>query len=151
MFPLDALDAWPRLYGRLGFVQYQLAVPPDRADVIEAVLVALRRRRVPSYLAVLKDFGPANAAPLSFPLEGWTLALDLPRAAAGLHAALDACDELVAAAGGRVYLAKDARLRPETLRAMYPRLGEWQSMRDRADPERLWCSDLALRAGLVAP
>jgi decaprenylphospho-beta-D-ribofuranose 2-oxidase len=149
MFPLDALQAWPRLYGSRGFVQYQLAVGPERADVLETVLARLRYRQVPCYLAVLKDFGAANAAPLSFPIEGWTLALDLPRAAPGLLGALDACDEIVAAAGGRVYLAKDARMRPEVLRVMYPRLSEWQRMREDADPARLWASDLALRAGLL--
>ncbi len=149
MFPLDGLGAWPRLYGRSGFVQYQLAVGPDRGDTLETVIETLRRYEVPTYLAVLKDFGPANGAPLSFPIEGWTLALDLPRRAPGLAAALDACDELVAQAGGRVYLTKDSRLAPEMLAVMYPRLGEWQAIRDAADPDGLWCSDLAARTGLV--
>jgi decaprenylphospho-beta-D-ribofuranose 2-oxidase len=149
MFPLDALDAWPRLYGRLGFVQYQLVVPGDQDRVLQLVIELLRRARVPCYLAVLKDFGPANTAPLSFPISGWTLALDLPRSAPGIDVALDACDELVAAAGGRVYLSKDARLRRETVKAMYPRLAEWRTARDQADPEGLWSSDLALRTGLV--
>ena len=97
---------------------------------------------MPCYLAVLKDLGPANGSPLSFPLEGWTLTLDLPRAAPGLGPLLDGFDRLVAEAGGRVYLTKDARLRPEALQAMYPRLDEWRSIRDLADPERRWCSDL---------
>ena len=149
MFPLDALDAWPRLYGRPGFVQYQLVVPYGAEPVLEDVLSELRRAEVRCYLAVLKDFGEANSAPLSFPLAGWTLALDLPRAAAGLGAALDRCDEHVAAVGGRVYLSKDARLRPDALRAMYPRLEEWRAVRDRADPDGVWRSDLALRTGLV--
>lgn len=149
MFPLDALDAWPRLYGPRGFLQYQLVVPRGDEDVLHAVIEHLRRARVPCYLAVLKDFGEANGAPLSFPIAGWTLALDLPRAASGLHAALDHCDELVAAVGGRVYLTKDTRLRASVVSAMYPRLGEWRAVRDRADPERLWRSDLALRTGLV--
>jgi decaprenylphospho-beta-D-ribofuranose 2-oxidase len=149
MFPLDALDAWPRLYGRPGFVQYQLVVPYGAEPVLEDVLSELRRAEVPCYLAVLKDFGEANSAPLSFPLAGWTVTLDLPRAAAGLGPALDRCDEHVAAAGGRVYLSKDARLRPDALRAMYPRLEEWRATRDRADPEGVWRSDLALRTGLV--
>ena len=83
MFPLDALDAWPRLYGRPGFVQYQLVVPYGAERALEDVLAELRRARVPCYLAVLKDFGEASRAPLSFPLAGWTLALDLPRAAPG--------------------------------------------------------------------
>ncbi len=149
MFPLDALDAWPRLYGRLGFVQYQLVVPYGAEPALEAVIGELRRASVPCYLAVLKDFGPANGAPLSFPIAGWTLALDLPRAAPGLGPALDRCDALVAQAGGRVYLSKDARMRPDALRAMYPRLEEWRAVRDRIDPDGVWRSDLALRTGLV--
>jgi decaprenylphospho-beta-D-ribofuranose 2-oxidase len=151
MFPLDALDAWPRLYGRTGLHQYQLVVPFGAEGVLHTVIGALRRTRIPCYLAVLKDFGQANAAPLSFPLAGWTLALDLPRAAPAIVPTLDRCDELVAQAGGRVYLSKDSRLRPDAVRAMYPRLEEWQAVRDRADPEGLWRSDLALRTGLVRP
>ena len=150
MFPLDALDAWPRLYGRAGFLQYQLVVPYGGERALSGVIEVLRGARVPCYLAVLKDFGESNGAPLSFPTAGWTLALDLPRAAAGIEAALDRCDELVAEAGGRVYLSKDARMRPDALRAMYPRLEEWRAVRDRADPDRVWRSDLSDRVGLVA-
>jgi decaprenylphospho-beta-D-ribofuranose 2-oxidase len=149
MFPLDALRAWPRLYGKHGLLQYQLVVPGDQDGVLRAVIERLREARVPCFLAVLKDFGPANGAPLSFPIEGWTLALDLPRAAPGLEPALTRCDELVAEAGGRVYLSKDARLRPDALEAMYPRMEQWRAVRDRADPDGLWRSDLALRTGLV--
>ncbi len=150
MFPLDALERWPRLYGPSGFVQYQFVVPPGGERVLEQAISELRRAHVPCYLAVLKDFGPANDAPLSFPTAGWTLALDLPRRAPGLSAALDRLDELVVEAGGRIYLTKDAHTRPETLAAMYPRLPEWRAMRDAADPNGLWCSDLALRTGLVS-
>ncbi len=150
MFPLDGLAAWPRLYGRQGFVQYQFVVPLGQEPVLELVIDYLSRMQVPCYLAVLKDFGPENAAPLSFPLRGWTLALDLPRRAPGLEVALARCDDLVAQAGGRVYLSKDSRLRPEALKAMYPRLPEWQAIRERSDPERRWRSDLAIRTGLVA-
>jgi decaprenylphospho-beta-D-ribofuranose 2-oxidase len=149
MFPLDALDAWPRLYGPHGFLQYQLVVPTGSERVLELVIERMRRARVPCYLAVLKDFGPANCAPLSFPLAGWTLALDLPRAAGGLEALLRGFDDEVAEAGGRVYLSKDARLTPDALRAMYPRLEEWRAARDRLDPERAWGSDLARRTGLL--
>ena len=150
MFPLDVLDAWPRLYGRHGFLQYQLAVPASRADVLATVIERVRRARVPCYLAVLKDFGPANdAAPLSFPIPGWTLTLDIPRAAPNLEPTLTGFDELVAEAGGRVYLSKDVRMRQEALEAMYPRLDEWRAARDRLDPERVWRSDLASRTGLI--
>ena len=149
MFPLDVLGAWPRLYGRRGFVQYQLVVPPGSEATLTDVLRTLERHRVPSFLAVLKDFGDAGAAPLSFPIRGWTLALDLPRAASELVPALDRCDELVAEAGGRVYLSKDSRLRADLLGAMYPRLGEWRERRDALDEAGRWRSDLAIRLGLV--
>jgi decaprenylphospho-beta-D-ribofuranose 2-oxidase len=149
MFPLDAVDRWPRLYGRRGFVQYQLVVPTGQERVLEQVVESLRRGSVPCFLAVLKDFGVGNGAPLSFPIEGWTLALDLPRAAAGLEPSLQRCDQLVAEAGGRVYLSKDARLAPDVVAAMYPRLDEWRAARDRVDPDRIWRSDLAVRTGLI--
>lgn len=149
MFPLDVLNAWPRLYGSQGFVQYQLVVPRGQERALEQLIGRLRSSPVPCYLAVLKDFGAANKAPLSFPLAGWTLTLDMPRAAPGLEPLLRGFDELVAGVGGRVYLAKDWRLRPEVLAAMYPRLQEWRSVRDRADPERRWRSDLGLRTGLI--
>ncbi len=150
MFPLDALDAWPRLYGPEGLVQYQLVVPTGRERALERVILALRGSAVPCYLAVLKDFGPANDAPMSFPMRGWTLALDVPGAAPGLAALLSRFDELVAEAGGRVYLAKDGRLRADTLAAMYPRLAHWRAVRDRVDPDGRWLSDLGLRTGMVA-
>jgi decaprenylphospho-beta-D-ribofuranose 2-oxidase len=149
MFPLDSLDAWPRLYGRRGFVQYQIAVPRGSEAVLETAIERLRRYRVPCYLATLKDLGPANDAPLSFPIAGWTFALDLPGAAPGLGGALSDLDEVVAGAGGRVYLTKDARLTPELLSVMYPRLDQWRAVRDQADPGRVWRSDLALRTGLI--
>jgi len=149
MFPLDVLDGWPRLYGRAGFLQYQFAVPVGREQILEAAIEHLRRASVPCYLAVLKDFGAANEMPLSFPMAGWTLALDLPRAAPGIDVALDRLDALVADAGGRVYLTKDVRMRADAAAAMYPRLPEWRAIRDGVDPDRLWRSDLALRTGLI--
>lgn len=150
MFPLDVLDAWPRLYGPAGFVQYQCVVPRGQEATLQTLIVRLRRSTVPCYLAVLKDFGAENHAPLSFPMRGWTLALDMPRSAPGLEPLLRRFDEMVAEAGGRVYLAKDWRLRAEAMRAMYPRLGQWLEIRERADPEHRWRSDLGLRAGLVS-
>ncbi|HWK19035.1 MAG TPA: FAD-binding oxidoreductase [Solirubrobacteraceae bacterium] len=149
LFPLDALNAWPRLYGPEGFLQYQLVVPYGHEDVIHSAIGGLRRRRVPCYLCVLKDMGEAGGAPLSFPISGWTLTLDIPWSAAGLRPLLDEFDCLVAEAGGRVYLSKDARMRPDALAAMYPELDRWRAARDRVDPERRWRSDLALRTGLV--
>ncbi len=151
MFPLDGLDAWPRLYGPGGMLQYQFVVPRGAERVLALVIDSLARDRVPCFLAVLKDMGPAGTGMLSFPLAGWTLALDLPRRAIGLHEALERCDELVVQAGGRVYFSKDARTRAEVADAMYPRLAEWRAVRDSVDPDGIWRSDLALRTGLVGP
>lgn len=144
--PLDALDGWNRLYGADGFVQYQFAAA-DPA-LVRDVLETLRSAHVPVLLAVLKRFGPGSAAPLSFPIEGWTLAVDIPARTAGLGAVLDDVDRLVVAAGGRVYLAKDARTCPELIEAMYPRLGEWRELRAAADPRGVFTSDLARRLRL---
>jgi decaprenylphospho-beta-D-ribofuranose 2-oxidase len=149
MFPLDRLNAWPRLYGRDGLVQYQLVVPSGQDHVLHAVIEQLQRARVPCFLAVLKDFGAANDAPPVVPSGRLDSGARSSAGRVGLDVALDRCDELVAAAGGRVYLTKDSRLRPEALRAMYPRLEEWRRVRDRSDPGRLWRSDLAVRTRLL--
>jgi decaprenylphospho-beta-D-ribofuranose 2-oxidase len=147
-FPLDALGEWNRLYGPAGLIQYQFVIPAGQERTLELCFGLMRTRRLPVYLAVFKRFGPEFGGPLSFPLEGWTLAIDLPAGAPGLCAALEALDELVAGCGGRVYLAKDIRLRREALRAMYPRLDRFHALRARVDPDGVLRSDLARRLGL---
>ncbi len=143
--PLDGLGSWNLLYGRPGFAQYQFVVPFGQEEVVRHVIGSLSRARLPSFLAVLKRFGPGDDGPLSFPISGWTLAVDVPLGAAGLPLLLDEFDERVAGCGGRVYLAKDSRLRPELLAVMYPRLAEWQEVCSQVDPDRLMNSDLAQR------
>ena len=143
--PLDGIGAWHRAYGSRGFTQYQFVVPFGAEDTVARSLGVLQST-VPA-LAVLKRFGPANPGPLSFPTPGWTLAVDVP-VTASTGAVLRRLDDLVLAAGGRVYLAKDARLDPAALRQMYPELPRWQDVRRRVDPHRTFTSDLSRRLDL---
>jgi decaprenylphospho-beta-D-ribofuranose 2-oxidase len=146
--PLDMIGEWNRAYGTQGFVQWQIAVPFAAEETLVTVVRRLSQARLPSFVNVLKTFGPGNDGPLSFPMGGWTLAVDIPTATPDLPRALDELDDEVAAAGGRVYLAKDARMRAELLPAMYPRLDEWRAVREQVDPGRTIRSDLARRLNL---
>lgn len=148
--PLDRLSGWPRLYGASGLLQYQCVVPDGQERVLAALVEAFTRGPATPALAVLKRLGPQGEGMLSFPMQGWTLAVDLPAHDAEVYLMLDRMDQVVAEAGGRVYLAKDARLRPDVVGAMYPRLAEWRDVKARVDPEVRFRSDLAERIGIVA-
>lgn len=149
LMPLDAVDGWNRLYRPEGFVQYQFVVPEAEHDVIRWVLERLQRAHCLSYFTTLKRLGRSDGGPLSFPIAGWSLSLDLPAGLQALATTLDEIDETVAAAGGRVYLAKDSRMRPELMPVMYPRLQELAAVRDRVDPAGMLRSDLARRLRLA--
>lgn len=131
-FPLDALENWNRLYGRKGFLQYQCVIPDDSTAVLEDILGRIRSSGRGSFLAVLKRFGgKASPGLMSFPMPGLTLALDFP-VSEPVFGLLNDLDERVAAAGGRVYPAKDARMSPDHFRKFFPQLEEFRSSLDPA-------------------
>ncbi len=147
--PLDGIAGWNRMYGPRGMLQYQPVLPLGAEDTLRAIIERTATARLPSFVTVLKRFGPGNPGHLSFPMRGWTLNLDFPVGRPELHAVLDEFDEMVVEAGGRIYLAKDSRMRPEHLPAMYPRLDEWREVRAQLDPDGALSSDQARRLGLV--
>jgi decaprenylphospho-beta-D-ribofuranose 2-oxidase len=149
--PLDQVDGWNRLYGRAGFLQHQLLVPFGEERALRRVVERVASSKASSFLAVLKRFGPGDPGPLSFPGPGWTLTLDVAAGRPGLAELLDDLDQPVVDAGGRVYLAKDARLDPGLLAAMYPRLDAWREVQARVDPDGTFQSDLGRRLGLCRP
>lgn len=145
-YPLDALEKWNRMYGKRGFVQYQCVLPAAHAlEGMTALLKELSASRRASFLAVLKRLGAEGKGHLSFPTAGYTLALDLPLRDKALFSLLDKLDHITLQYGGRVYLAKDARISAESLRRMYPRFAEWQKIKQQIDPKNRFSSSLSRR------
>ncbi len=149
-YPLDGIGHWNRLYGRRGYLQYQCVLPYETARAGLAYLLdAFSGSGNGSFLAVLKTMGE-EAGPLGFPKPGFTLALDMPASGAPLLDLLDRIDQEVTDLGGRVYLAKDSRMKPVWLPRMYPRLEEWRSVIRKYNPQSLSQSHLSRRLGLTA-
>jgi decaprenylphospho-beta-D-ribofuranose 2-oxidase len=146
--PLDGVAEWNRIYGSRGFIQWQVVVSDQYAATVPWMIETFASRQVPVFLAVLKRFGKTNDGLLSFPTMGWTLAVDIPSGVEGVAGILDEMDERVVGEGGRIYLAKDSRMNPRHLSSMYPRLGEFRTIRDEVDPSRRFASNLSQRLGL---
>ncbi len=146
-FPLDRIHDWNRLYGKRGFHQFQAVVPLDQAEALREMLTRISESGMASPLAVLKRMGPGRAGYLSFPTEGYTLAVDFPnrKGAADLIRSLE---DITADAGGRIYLAKDALSSAERVRAMYPEFDKWAAEVAKADPDRAFVTDMVRRLGL---
>lgn len=117
-YPLDAIHHWNRGYGKQGFVQYQFVLPIDRKEGLAAIMHRISDKGWGSFLAVLKVFGRQDDL-ISFPMEGYTLALDFP-VRKGLFPFLDELDALVLEYGGKLYLSKDARMQQEVFWKSYP-------------------------------
>ena len=145
-YPLDAIHDWNRIYGPAGFLQHQCVLPHESARAgLTQLLTRIAARGAGSFLAVLKLLGD-SAGPLSFPMPGYTLALDFPATAANFSLLVE-LDAVVADHGGRIYLAKDARSGVSTLRG-YPQLDAFRAVRDRVDPQRRLRSLQSERLGL---
>jgi FAD/FMN-containing dehydrogenase len=143
-FPLDSIAGWNRIYGRRGFLQHQCVLPEAGARaVLGEILDRVATRGDASFLAVLKKLGQGDGI-LSFPLPGYTLALDFPVRGDILNF-LDEIDRLVVAAGGRLYLAKDARQSRATFEAGYPALQRFNAIRKSLDPTGTIRSKLSQR------
>lgn len=148
-FPLDALSNWNRLYGAPGFVQYQFVVPKAAGPAaLREVLRQVSGSSCGAFLAVLKLFGAANDNFLSFPREGYTLALDL-KAEAASFSLMDRLDAVVLHHGGRLYLAKDARMSEATFKASYPDWPQFEATRDRWHAHGHFASGQSRRLGLL--
>ncbi|MBB4154455.1 FAD/FMN-containing dehydrogenase [Sphingomonas jinjuensis] len=147
-WPLDAILEWNRIYGRGGFVQYQCVLPIEASAAgYQQILAAIAAEGDASFLAVLKRMGPQGLGMLSFPMEGYTLALDFPANARNL-ALLDRLDAITVDHGGRIYLAKDARASVATIAAGYPRLDEFRDVRRRYGLDARFSSLLSERLHL---
>ena len=128
-YPLDAIDNWNRIYGENGFTQYQFILPKKTSyDGLEEILKSISNSGKGSFLAVLKLYGQANDNYLSFPMEGYSLALDF-KIEKGLFGFLDKLDEIVLKHGGRIYLAKDVRVSKAVFEQGYPQINKFRALR----------------------
>lgn len=148
-YPLDNITHWNRLYGKKGFVQYQCVLPEKKAfEGIQQILRLDYTQKNPGFLAVLKKLGHTSQGLLSFPMPGYTLALDIPFRGETTLQQLKIFDEIILSHDGRVYLAKDASLSPEYFRQMYPRYPEWLAIKQKIDPENKFNSSLSRRLNI---
>jgi FAD/FMN-containing dehydrogenase len=132
LYPLDNLRSWNRIYGPKGFFQYQCVIPTDFGIVgVQRLLDAIADSGEGSFLSVLKTFGDRpSVGMLSFPQPGVTFALDFPNLGSRTHKLFARLDAIVGESGGRLYLAKDARMPRDLFEAGYPRLAEFLTYRD---------------------
>jgi FAD/FMN-containing dehydrogenase len=139
-YPLDSLLEWNRIYGRAGFQQYQCVVPTTHArDAMQDILERIARSGTGSFLAVLKRCGSITSPGLlSFPLEGTSLALDFPQHDERNRLLFVQLDQIVHAAGGRLYPAKDAHMSGTDFRTAYPQWRQLEALRDPGMLSLFW-------------
>jgi decaprenylphospho-beta-D-ribofuranose 2-oxidase len=149
-YPLDTIDNWNRIYGKRGFIQYQVFFPDASADDgLRETLGAISESGLSSFLAVLKRCGPANDFSLSFLDKGFTLALDMPVHPAKFEVLMPKLERILVECRGRIYFAKDACVSPALVPGMYPRLDEFRRIQRVLDPQGILHSHLSTRLGLT--
>lgn len=146
-YPLDAILHWNRGYGKKGFVQYQFVLPLENKQGLIEIIQQIGKKNLGAYLAVLKIFGEQNNL-ISFPQKGFTLALDIP-VRKGLFEFLDEMDKIVLANGGRIYMTKDARMRPEILKEGYPNYNDFFEIVKKYNPSFKFRSLQSDRLGIT--
>lgn len=147
-YPLDGIRNWNRMYGKNGFTQYQFVVPKKTGrESMRKILERIAKSKKGSFLAVLKAFGKGNENYLSFPMEGYTLALDF-KLEKGLFPLLDELDEIVLEYGGRVYLTKDVRMSEQVFKASYPNWKKFMEIRKKFSADKAFNSLQSKRLGL---
>ncbi len=147
-YPLDSIRNWNRIYGKNGFTQYQFILPKELSyDGLKEILQRISDSGKGSFLAVLKLYGKANKNYLSFPMEGYSLALDF-KIEKGIFELLDALDEIVLKYKGRIYLTKDVRVSKETFEQGYSEIGKFRSLRKEQKMAEKFNSVQSKRLGL---
>jgi FAD/FMN-containing dehydrogenase len=146
-FPLDMIDNWNRGYGKRGFIQYQFVIPVENGKRnLQMILQSIAESGCTPFLNVFKKMGKGQGI-LSFPFEGYTLAIDFPMTEK-LIPFIKSLDEKVMNAGGRIYLGKDALLNKENFFRMYPQVTEWLNIKNTYDPGNVFTSNISRRLGL---
>lgn len=147
-YPLDAIDHWNRMYGKAGFIQYQFVIPKAvGVSGLKAIVQVIAQSGMGSFLAVLKVFGKANANYLSFPMEGYTLALDF-KVSEATFSLISRLDQMVLDFGGRLYLTKDALMSEAFFKASYPNWEQFEAIRLQYGAIGRFASDQSRRLGL---
>lgn len=148
-YPLDGIHDWNRIYGRRGFTQYQFVLPKEKsAEGMRLILEEISKSGKASFLAVLKLFGKQQTGIMSFPVQGYTLALDFALSL-GIEELFKRLDALVMKYEGRLYLTKDVRMPEDMFQQTYAKeIAEFSKLKKEYDPEGKFQSLQSKRLGL---
>ena len=147
-YPLDAINNWNRIYGKGGFTQYQFILPKEKSyDGLKEILEKISKSGKGSFLAVLKLYGEENKNYLSFPMKGYSLALDF-KIEKGIFELLNSLDEIVLKYGGRIYLTKDVRVSKESFEKGYPNIEKFRNLRKEYGMDKKFQSLQSKRVGI---